>query len=110
MNTSVTNNPPFQVGQKVVCVKAGKTNKEYPYPGIFKKGETATIYQVYENGNKWDIELYEDLSWAYPSQCFAPIQETYTDIREELATGAMNVGDTSDITPFTKRELQKQIS
>lgn len=136
MNTSVTNNHPFQVGQRVVCVDNSKPKGlVFAHDGVafLKKGN---VYQI-KGVNKfpcgcWGVDVgappciapngyslcttcnkkyWDDqqIAWFRASR-FAPIIESYTDICEELAKDAMNVGDTSDLAPFTKRELQKQIS
>lgn len=104
--------PPFQIGQRVVCVKDNWNKKNSPV-GIIapKKKQTLTVREIKpdrDGRSLWYLRFEEIvnpkvhgiggyLEPSFISDAFAPITETYTDIRESLALEAMtSVNDNAD--------------
>lgn len=102
-----SNNQPFYVGQKVVCVK---NHSEH----VIKEGEVFNITGIEERCCRWVVTIgvksilpYSECANCgrlYPSQkerffseyLFAPINPYQSDVTKELAEKALSVGDSVD--------------
>lgn len=103
-----SNNAPFAVGQKVVCISDSFTNHwEFSNSPIRKDG-VYTVYHIeyYPQFRKWYIKLQEDTDpfANYWANRFAPVQTQYTDITKELCD---SVGITEEVPDVKKiKELE----
>lgn len=94
--TTSNSQPPFYQGQRVVCVDDDWPNRFFDGKGIVKKGDIITVEEMEFYKGLWYIVTISD-DIAYAAYHFAPIIESYTDIRESLAQEALQkVHDTAD--------------
>lgn len=104
------NNPPFYVGQRVVCIRQLRSEHRKEKEPTPKKGKRYTIRDCEYNGVKWGVRLAEiinppieylegTIELLYVAHAFAPIREVRDHKRIAVPEELLHVVERDTIEP-----------